>query len=106
MYHYQKNLEILVEERTKELVTVNVQLKGEIAERRFTQTALQESEDRLRTIIDSAKGWIFIKDTQSRYSLVNKSMANDLGTSESSISGKTSVDIFGAHEGLLIEKRD
>ncbi|MDQ5984495.1 MAG: Sensor histidine kinase RcsC [Syntrophus sp. SKADARSKE-3] len=106
LYNYQKNLEVLVEERTKELMTVNIQLKEEIAERRLAQAALQESEERLRTIIDSAKDWIFIKDTQSCYSLVNKSMASDLGTSESSILGKTSIEIFGIHEGLLIERRD
>ena len=45
LFHYQKNLEHLVEERTQELVTVNEKLTQEINERQSTQAALQESEE-------------------------------------------------------------
>jgi PAS domain S-box-containing protein len=106
LFHYQKNLEHLVEERTKELVDVNVQLKEEISERESAQAALQESEEMLRTIIDSAKDWIFIKDPEGCYAHVNKSMTNDLGLSEPSILGKKSKDVFSSEDVLLIDERD
>ena len=106
LFHYQKNLEHVVEERTREIVTINEKLTEEISEHKSAQKALQESEEMLRTIIDSARDWIFIKDMVSRYALVNQRMAADLGKSEAEILGKTAKDIFLDQEAILIEEWD
>lgn len=47
-----------------------------------TQKALEEmkrSQDLLRTVIDATPDWIFIKDRQHRYQLVNKGYADSMG---------------------------
>ncbi len=56
----------------------------------------------LRTVIDTSDDWIFVKDTQFRYALVNQSFAKALGRTPDSILGKTdpelgfsNADVFG-----------
>ncbi len=51
---YKDNLERIVEERTAELHMANQALQGEIAERVETAGALQQSEERFRSLIESA----------------------------------------------------
>jgi len=51
---YKENLEKLVEERTAELHLANLALQGEIAERVETSRELQQSEERFRSLIESA----------------------------------------------------
>jgi PAS domain S-box-containing protein len=51
---YQENLEKLVEERTRELHLANLALQGEIAERIETARALRQSEERFRSLVESA----------------------------------------------------
>lgn len=51
---YKENLEKLVEERTAELHLTNLALQGEIAERVETARALRQSEERFRSLIESA----------------------------------------------------
>ncbi|OPY87298.1 MAG: Blue-light-activated protein [Smithella sp. PtaU1.Bin162] len=106
LFHYQKNLEHMIEERTKELVEINIKLSQEITERKLTQEALQESEEKMRTIIDSAKDWIFIKDREGRYALVNRQMATDLRKPESDMIGKTTEELCLSPELMLIDEND
>ncbi|HYA13477.1 MAG TPA: PAS domain S-box protein [Syntrophales bacterium] len=56
------NLERLVEERTAELSEKNQQLLEEIEERKLTEVALRESEERFRTLHEASFGGIGIHD--------------------------------------------
>jgi len=71
------------------------ELQIQIAERRRTETALRESEQRIRTIVDSAGDCIFIKDESRRYTLINPAMAEVLDMPAESILGKTDEHLFG-----------
>lgn len=56
--------------------------------------ALHGSEERFRTIIESARDAIFIKDLEGRYSLVNPSMEKLIKRSSAEIIGKTDYDLY------------
>jgi PAS domain S-box-containing protein len=54
--------------------------------------ALQESEKRLRQIIDLVPHFIFAKDIQGRFLLVNKTLADAYSTTPDNMIGKTDMD--------------
>jgi two-component system, NtrC family, sensor kinase len=61
------------------------------------QQALLQSEYQsllLQAIVDSSPDWIFIKDPQYRYILVNQSYAQQMGKSVNEIVGKIDLDLF------------
>jgi PAS domain S-box-containing protein len=61
-----------------------------------TRTALaevQQSQAMLRTVIDATPDWIFIKDLQHRYQLVNQGYANDLQLDPADFVGKNDLEL-------------
>lgn len=92
-------LEIRVNERTKELGAANEQLRREIADRERAELAARKSEERLRAIIETARDCIYIKDRNLRYTFVNPSMEQLLGIRSAEIVGKTDRELFGAVAG-------
>jgi PAS domain S-box-containing protein len=66
-----EELGVRVEQQTTELKDTIEQLQQEIGQRQRTQAALQDSEAKLRAIIDNSSDIIFIKDLQGRYLLLN-----------------------------------
>lgn len=71
----------------------NAQLELEIAERKKAKYALQESEQRLQSIIDNSPACIYIKDTQGRFRLVNRKFEKLFHVDRDSFIGKTALDI-------------
>ncbi len=63
-------------------------------------TQVQQSEQLLRSIIDATPDWIFIKDQQHRYVLVNQGYANSLHTTPQDIVGKDDLEL-GFPEALV-----
>jgi PAS domain S-box-containing protein len=83
---YSADLEIRIQERTADLHRANEQLQREIAERK-------QSESLLRKIIDILPDHIFTKDRQSRFLLINRSAAQDIGyDNPDDLIGKTDFD--------------
>jgi PAS domain S-box-containing protein len=72
-------LEAHVEERTAELVRVG---KG-----------TRDKEELLRTVLDSTPDWIFIKDLEHRFRLVNHAYAESIGRSPAEIVGRTDLEL-------------
>ena len=87
-------LEIIVEERTTELNNAIDQLQVEIAQRVRVEEALKESEQRLQAILDNSPAFIYLKDTQGRYLLVNRQCEAVFQINKEELKGKTDYDIF------------
>ena len=89
---YHDQLETMVEERTSQLKEANKQLKTEIRERKQTEEALRESEERFSLFMDHLPAVVFIKDEKSRALYVNRHMKEALGAKD--WVGKTALDLF------------
>lgn len=102
----QSDLEQRVVTRTAELQTANMALEAEVAERRQVEAALEEQRAFLRQIIDMTPSFIFVKDLQERYALVNRALADFYGMSMEAMLGRT-PDAFvrDAHEAEAIRQR-
>ncbi len=66
----------------------------DISERVKVQTALEESESRLRAITDNTRTVIFMKDLQGRYLHVNRQFEYLMRISAADALGKTDYDLF------------
>lgn len=66
----------------------------DITERETIVMALRESEARFRAIMDNSPSYIYLKDVDGRYLLVNKHTEEGLGLSGDQIIGKTHQDFY------------
>ncbi len=103
---HRDELELLVGERTAELGETNARLKVEIAHSDLVQRALKESEERLRAIFETATDYLFIKDKDRCYRLVNPCMANLFEMPASQIIGLTDTKLFGHEAGRHLRQVD
>jgi len=86
----------------------------DITEEKQRERALEESEGRLRAVIDNAPLMIAVKDRQGRYSLMNNhgtsmirpDLANEGGNTEAFCVGKTAREIFPADIAAESEQED
>ena len=67
---------------------------GTVIQRKQAEDALRESEERLRSILDNTTALVYMKDTQGRYSFVNRQVEKLLHCKRDEIRGKTSYDFF------------
>ena len=65
----------------------------DISERTLAEQALRESEALLRAVIDATPDWIFIRDCNHRYRLVNQSYADSMNLSPDDFVGKDDLEI-------------
>jgi PAS domain S-box-containing protein len=87
------HLEELVSERTAELTATNHQLQQEIRERQLTSQALQESEQKLAGILDTADEAVISIDENQRIQIFNQSAEKIFGYRSDEVLGKT-LDIL------------
>ncbi|MCA9959587.1 MAG: PAS domain-containing protein, partial [Anaerolineales bacterium] len=64
-----------------------------ITEQKQREEAARQNETLMRTIIDSTPDWIFVKDTEHRYRLVNKGYADFLHRSPDEFIGIDDTDL-------------
>ncbi|RMF01757.1 MAG: PAS domain S-box protein, partial [Chloroflexi bacterium] len=70
------------------------QAQRELAERQQVEAALEQERNLLRTLIDLMPDHIYVKDTESRFVVVNNFMAHQMGfQSPGEVLGKTDLDI-------------
>jgi two-component system cell cycle sensor histidine kinase/response regulator CckA len=65
----------------------------DITDRKQTEDALRESEERLRVVFDSVHDFIFIKDPEHRYIMVNSFFQRRFQIDSSMFIGKTDAEI-------------
>jgi len=95
-------LERLVDERTTELAKANHELKREMAERKETENALRESEERLNAFYDAAfEGLAVTQD--GRLIDLNNRFAEIFGYDRDDLIGREVIDLVAAddHERVL-----
>jgi two-component system, cell cycle sensor histidine kinase and response regulator CckA len=85
-------LETLVQRRTAELLSINQRLQQEIEARKQTETALQESEERYRSVVMGLREGVVVQDAQGQILTCNRSAETILGLSEAQMMGRSSFD--------------
>ncbi len=70
----------------------------DITERKKAEIALQASEERLRQIIDLVPHFIFVKDINGKFIIVNKATADAYGTTVEKLTGMTDADFAKSEE--------
>ncbi len=79
--------------RNKVLISIS-----EMAQRKAFEEKLYSNEKRLRQIIDLVPHFIFAKDIEGRFILVNRSVAEAYGTTVDELTGKTDADFNQSSE--------
>jgi PAS domain S-box-containing protein len=82
---YQRGLEVLVEERTREL---------------------ENSEARIKSVFDNAPAAIYLKDLEGRYVLINKTIANWRGEDADTFIGKRADEFLPAEQAAFVHKKE
>jgi PAS domain S-box-containing protein len=88
------DLEKRVEQRTHELAAANALLREEIAERERAEQALRESYNLMRAVIEGATDFIYVKDLDGRYLMMNSAAANFIGRPAEEAIGKDDTELF------------
>ena len=87
-----EGLEAHVANRTAELVSANSELEKEVFDRKLAEAGLAEQRAFLRQIIDLNPNFVFAKDREGRFTLVNQAIAEAYGTTVEELLGKTDAD--------------
>jgi PAS domain S-box-containing protein len=85
-------MEERVHRRTTELSNMVRILEDQVSERRRAEQALEKQRAFLRQVIDVDPNFIFAKDRDGRFTLVNQAVADAYGTSVDGLLGKTDAD--------------
>ena len=65
----------------------------DITERKLTEETIRQNQTLMRTIIDSTPDWIFVKDLDHRYLMVNQGYADSFHMTPEEFIGKNDLDI-------------
>jgi PAS domain S-box-containing protein len=66
----------------------------DIEDRKRAEEELRQAEEHIRAILEYSPNWIFLKDTEGRYLLVNREIERVFGIGQEQIKGKTDSEIF------------
>jgi len=88
------------------LLIWNRRLSREIGYRKKAEADLGESERRMRRILNNVGAYVFLKDTQYRYTYVNNKICELFGRQEQDILGKGDEAFFSAESVEEIRRSD
>jgi two-component system, sensor histidine kinase and response regulator len=104
-----KQAENALQAANEELAVIAEELRQQNDELVSAQSALQESEDKYRTFVETANEGIWVVDSETRTTYVNRRMAEMLGYSPEEMIGKKSSEFMDeegkARLGFLLERR-
>ncbi len=78
----------------------------DITERKRAEQELRKAEEHIRAILEYSPNWIFLKDTEGRYLLVNREIERVFGISQEQIKGKTDSEIFPPEQAVEYRAND
>lgn len=93
-----ENLELLVQERTKELLEVNASLQREIEKRIQADDALRDREETFRALAENSLDTIMRFDLDCRHIYVNPNVEKETGIPRERFIGKTHEELGFPHE--------
>jgi len=93
-------LELLIEERTVELLKANEKLTQEIQERRRAEEELKRTKEYLENVIDNSVDAIGIVDRHGRFLLWNRRAEEIYGYGFHELAGKTAFDLYADPQKL------
>lgn len=83
-----------------------VGISRDISDRKEIEAALLENNILFESVIESTGDSIFVKDTQSRYLLVNSTAAGIIGLPKSEIIGKKDAELFAPEIAEMLVEND
>ena len=78
----------------------------DITDRKRAESALRDSEERFRTIMDNSPALIFIKDLEGRYLQVNRRFETVFHLANRDVVGKTDADVFPPEQAATFRAND
>jgi PAS domain S-box-containing protein len=78
----------------------------DITESKRSQTALRQSEERLRTILDGVPAYIYLKDRQGRYLFANAAVRRLWSVELDELVGHADEEFFDAAAAAVIRERE
>ena len=78
----------------------------DIEDRKRAEQELRQAEERIRAILEFSPNWIFLKDTEGRYLLVNREVERVFGIRQEQIKGKTDSEIFPPEQAAEYRAND
>jgi diguanylate cyclase (GGDEF)-like protein/PAS domain S-box-containing protein len=84
-----RRIHLVVEARTADLKSINARLVDDVAARRRTEKALQESEQRFRQLVALSSDWYWEQDARLRFTSVTGGLSAKGGIKAESLLGKT-----------------
>ena len=103
---YNLNLEKTVNERTRELSTVNKSLEEEVSERKKKEAELKENHALLESIMEGTTDAIFVKNLAGQYIMANTSTCKALGRQLTEVIGKTDSQLLPTQSEQVIRETD
>ena len=97
-------LERRVEERTADLMNLNMQLMREVAERKQSEAAQRKSERQLLMITDALPVLVAYVDAEQRYQFNNKAYQDWFGIPREMLLGRSIAEIAGDAAYALIQE--
>ena len=88
-------LEQRVIDRTRELAKANAELTREIGERQRAEAALRDSEEKLRSVLESSHDCILVWDRNHDYLYANQAALDHVGVTRDHVVGKNIRDGLG-----------
>src|SRR5580704_2117062 len=78
----------------------------DIEERKRAEQELRQAEEHIRAILEYSPNWIFLKDTEGRYLMVNREIERVFGISQEQIKGKTDSEIVPPEQAAEYRAND
>lgn len=98
-------LEIRVEERTRELNAANIELKEEVAERQRAEEKLRASEEKYKTLVETSRDMIFTVDLKGNFLFTNQAFGKILGYSAEEIGSLNGFDLVHPDDSKTVAQQ-